>query len=427
MFITRILVEPSLENSVRLSSERFLNACMIAVLTVGLSGISPAVFAADQHAGHEHMTSKQTLELGTSAAVDPQGQLWVVAKESTSEGQFVTVQMSPDFGKTWLASKRIQAVPEPVSAEGENRPKIAFGAKGEMFITYTKPLAKPYTGEIRFVRSLDGGAHFLPPVTVHANRDVITHRFDALIVDRAGRIFVAWVDKRDLEQAKARKQQYEGAALYYAVSEDGGASFKGDFKIAEHSCECCRIALALTPEGKVAAMWRHVFEPNIRDHAMAILPPDGKVAKIERVTFENWHVDACPHHGPSLAFDAGGRRYQTWFNVAGDDGGVFFTMVDNGGKAGMVMPLGTAQAEHADVAVHGDSVVVVWKQFDGKSTAILGRVSHDLGKTWKDIELARTAGASDQPHLVETDADVLLIWRTQKEGVYVLRPLGSTS
>jgi hypothetical protein len=415
---------------VRFFSNRILGACVVTMLTMSLTGISPAVIAADRHAGHDHMDSKQTAELGMSAAVDHQGRLWIAIKEVVAEGQFVAVRMSPDLGKTWSAPKRIQASPEPVSAEGENRPKIAFGTKGDMFVTYTKPLAKPYTGEIRLVRSVDGGEHFLPPVTVHANRDVITHRFDSLIVDPAGRVYVAWIDKRDLEQAVAHKRKYEGAALYYAISEDGGASFRGDFKIADHSCECCRIALSLTPDGKVAAMWRHVFEPNIRDHAMAILPPDGKVAKIERATFDNWHVDACPHHGPSLAFDATGRRYQTWFDVAGkdgDEGGVFFAAADAGRPLGKPMPLGTAQAEHADVGVHGDEVVIVWKQFDGKSTAILGRVSADRGKTWKDIEFARTTGASDQPHLVTADTGVLLIWRTQNDGVHVLRPLGGAS
>lgn len=396
-------------------TDRLLAICAAALLaTAGAPALA-------QHGGHGHAAPKAAkAELGTSAAVDPQGRLWIAAKESAPEGQFVTVQASSDLGKTWSAPVRIQARPEPVSAEGENRPKIAFGPRGEMIVTYTRPLAKPYTGEIRLVRSPDGGKQFLPPVTVHANRDIITHRFDSLIIDRAGRVYVAWIDKRDLERANARKAAYRGAAVYYAVSRDGGATFGGDYKIADHSCECCRIALALDPEGRVTALWRHVFEPNVRDHATAVLPPDGKVGGIERATHENWRVDACPHHGPSLAFDARGRRYQTWFNVAGDDGGVFFASADAGGKPGKPVALGSAQAAHADVAVQGDQVVLAWKQFDGKGTAILGRVSPDRGVTWKDVELARTGGHSDQPRLVTTPSGIVLVWRTQ-DGVQVVR------
>ena len=60
-----------------------------------------------------------------------------------------------------------------------------------------KPLAKPYTGDIRFSRSVDGGKSFSNPVTLHTDRQEITHRFDALSVNRDGRIFVAWIDKHN--------------------------------------------------------------------------------------------------------------------------------------------------------------------------------------------------------------------------------------
>ncbi|RJG05450.1 exo-alpha-sialidase [Noviherbaspirillum cavernae] len=359
-------------------------------------------------------------ELGASAAIDAQGRLWIVSKETAGADQYVAVQTSIDMGQTWSAPRRVQQQPEAVSAEGENRPKIAFGSKGEIYITYTKPLAKPYTGDIRFVRSTDGGKTFAPPVTVHANRDLITHRFESLIVDREGRLYVAWIDKRDLEAAAARKKKYAGAALYYAVSEDGGASFKGDYKIADHSCECCRIALALNPQGRPVALWRHVFEPNVRDHALIELTPDGKLAPLtsmKRASFDDWRVDACPHQGPALAIAADGTRHQAWFNVKDGEGGVFYAATDASGELGKPIRLGSAQAAHADVAVTGKNVLLAWKQFDGKSTAILGKLSNDGGHTWQDRELARTQGASDQPRLLNTPSGFMLVWHTQHEGM----------
>jgi hypothetical protein len=63
---------------------------------------------------------------------------------------------------------------------------------------------------------------------------------------------------------------------------------------------------------------------------------------------------------------------------------------------------------------------VVWKQFDGKSTAILGRVSNDGGANWQAQEFARTAGESDQPHLVSSPSAVVLLWRTQDEGIRIV-------
>jgi hypothetical protein len=397
-----------------------LTRAVAALCFLAFSGLTLRVSAHEEHTHHSGMRASRKVELGTGAAVDTRGRLWIAGKETAGDGQYVVVQMSDDAGKTWLPPKRIQREPEAVSADGENRPKLAFGPKGELYITYTKPLAKPYTGDIRFVRSLDGGQTFSPPTTVHANRDLITHRFESLVVDATGRIYVAWIDKRDVEAAAARKQKYAGAALYYAVSDDGGASFKGDYKVADHSCECCRIALALTPAGKPVALWRHVFEPNVRDHALSELTPTGKLAPLVRASFDEWKVDACPHQGPSLAYAENGTRHQVWFNGKGDEGGVYYAAADASGALKTPKKLGSAQAGHADVAVQGQRVVLAWKQFDGKSTSILGKISSDGGRSWQDKEFARTNGDSDQPHLLKSPSGIVLVWRTQNEGMRVV-------
>ncbi|WP_292932967.1 sialidase family protein [Noviherbaspirillum sp.] len=394
-----------------------------AVCILIASALSLDARAQAGHAHHNVATGKR-IELGTTVALDAAGRFWAVSKESAGDAQFVVLQSSDDGGRTWSSPVRIQKEPEAIAADGENRPKVTIGKQGEIFITYTKPLAKPYTGEIRFVRSLDGGKTFLPPITVHANRDEITHRFDSLVVDRSGRIYVAWIDKRDGIAAAARKETYRGAALYYAVSEDGGASFKGDIKIADHSCECCRIALALNQEGRPVAMWRHVFAPNVRDHAMAELTHEGKAMPLSRASFDNWRIDACPHHGPSLAFGDDGTRHQVWFSMKDDDGGIFYAHATPAGKLSTPIKLGAPNAEHAEVAVDGKRVVLAWKQFDGKSTAIFGKLSNDGGTTWRDQELARTEGASDHPHLLNTPSGILLAWRTQAEGIRIVHVQG---
>jgi hypothetical protein len=372
-----------------------------------------------QHHGGGHGKS---LDLGTSAAFDPGGRIWAVSKQATDDGQFVVVQQSSDMGKTWSAPQRVQRSPEPVAANGEARPHIAFGSKGELYISYTKPVAPPHIGDIRFIRSLDGGKTFSEPLTVHADRAVTVHSFESMAVDASGRIYVAWIDGRDKDAAKAKKESYTGSAVYYAVSSDGGASFRGDFKVADHSCECCRIGLAIGPNGVPVAMWRHVFAPNIRDHAIAELAASGKAGPVQRVTFDDWHIDACPHHGPSLAYAADGTRYQTWFNgKEGDGAGALYARAAGAGATPATPArLGSAQASHPDVAVVGKRVAVVWKQFDGDSTAVVGRISEDGGATWHEQELARTKKDSDQPHLLTSGSTIALLWRTQDEGIRVV-------
>lgn len=364
--------------------------------------------------------------LGTSAAVDRAGQLWIAYAQSTAAAAAVVVRRSDDGGSSWQPPIRVNATPEPVAAEGENRPKLAFGAAGEIYVTWTSPTSAQYTGDIRFARSLDDGKTWSAPIVVHRDRQLITHRFESLLVDRTGRVWVAWIDKRDQAGRNSLREpgvpgsassSHAGAAIYYAYSDDRGASWQGDFKLAQGSCECCRIALAMNAQGRVAAMWRHVFAPNERDHAFALLDaaPAGvaastnDLAAISRVTFDRWRIDACPHHGPSLAVAADGTRHAVWFNQVKDQGRAFYGRLTEQGPSGVqVLPAG---ATHADIAVAGRSVAIAWKRFDGAATRIESWISHDAGLSFASGPTLQTAGDSDQPRLARAGQDILLVWR----------------
>jgi hypothetical protein len=361
-----------------------------------------------QHAGHGADAAR--VELAASAAFDEQGVLWAVSKS----GGHVMLRRSHDAGKSWSAPQPVNATPEGIGAEGDARPKIALGSQSEMYVTWTKPLAKPYTGEIRFARSLDGGKTFSAPMTVHADRQEITHRFDALTVTRDGKLFIAWVDKRDM-LAAPKAANYQGAAIYYAVSDNQGASFRGDYKLADHSCECCRIAMLPRDDGSVLALWRHVFEPNVRDHALGVMHADGRVGVVRRATFDEWGVDICPHHGPSLAADSAGRLHAVWFTQGTKRAGVFYGRLRDG-DVDALRRVGGETAAHADLVVTGKRVLVVWKEFDGTRSRLRAMISGDGGDTWRERDLMTTAGASDQPRALEHGGRVYAFWHTQREG-----------
>lgn len=377
-----------------------------------------------QHAGHAQHgkdgARAERIELGASAAFDAQGSLWAVSKS----GGHVVLRRSTDTGKSWSAPQLVNAAPEGIGAEGDSRPKIALGTRGELYVTWTKPLAKPYTGDIRFARSLDGGKTFSVPLTVHADRQEITHRFDALAVTRDGKLFIAWIDKRDMvaKAAKSKSANYRGAAVYFAVSDNQGASFRGDYKLADHSCECCRIAMLPRDDGSVLALWRHVFEPNVRDHALALMHADGRTGALRRATFDEWAVDVCPHHGPSLAASEDGRLHAVWFTQGEKRAGVFYGRLRMTGDGGMdaLRRVGSETAAHADVAAIGNNVAVVWKEFDGTRSRLRAMLSADGGDTWRERDLFATVGASDQPRvLIQGQGQgrrFYAFWHTQREG-----------
>lgn len=362
--------------------------------------------------------------LGTSAAVDSTGRLWIAYADSADPQTHVMVARSDDQGDSWRPAVRATSQAEPVSADGENRPKLAFGPQGDLYVSWTSPTSAQYTADIRFARSLDEGRTWSAPVVVHRDRQVITHRFESMAVDRDGRIWVAWIDKRDLNIAEAAGSDYAGAAVYYAYSEDRGASWQGDFKLTDHSCECCRIALAIDAQGRATAMWRHVFESSERDHAFAVLTPSGRAPSIERATFDRWRIDACPHHGPGLAYDGKNLRHAVWFNQSGGEGRAFYGQLTQDGPAQIhTLPPG---ASHADVASLGDVVAIAWKRFDGKSTRIESWLSRDSGATFTGAAVLDTKGDSDQPRLVSTKDNILLVWR-RAEGVAVQALTGGSA
>lgn len=351
-------------------------------------------------------------ELGALAAFDARGTLWAAHKDSG----YVVVSRSEDLGRSWSATTRVNAAPEATDTGGEARPKVAIGPGGEVYVTWTKALGKPYTGEIRFSRSLNGGRTFSAPVRVHADRQVITHRFDSIAVNRSGQIFVAWIDKRDgVAAAKApAAPAYRGAAVYFAVSDDRGTTFRGDHKLADNVCECCRIALLPQDDGSVIAMWRHVFAPNIRDHAIAKMHVDGRADPVQRATFDDWRSDVCPHHGPSLAEDADGILHAVWFTQAPGRSGVFYGRLRDGAVEGQ-RQVGGDTAEHADLAVTGRRVAMAWKEFDGERSQLRAMVSESGGKTWRELQLASTKGASDQPRVLVRNDRFYVFWNTRNE------------
>ncbi|HCI15184.1 MAG TPA: hypothetical protein DFK12_14900 [Gallionellaceae bacterium] len=360
------------------------------------------------------MLAKPAMAVG--AAFDEDGRLW---RAQVRDGH-LWVSNSDDAGANYGEPVRVNAEPEAIAADGENRPKLVAKG-GALYVSWTRSLDKPMTGDIRFSRSLDGGRSFSVPVTVNDNREIISHRFDAMAVNAKGQVYIAWLDKRDLSEARKSGKEYAGAALYYAVSDDGGKRFRRNVKVANHTCECCRTAMALDTDGVPVVAWRHVYDGNIRDHAIVKL--DGK-ATMARLGQENWNVAACPHHGPSISIAKDGAYHAAWFSNAPEKRGLFYAYSTDQGKT-FSTPLNfgkpAVQAAHPAVFSLGERVHLAWKEFDGEHTRIVAMSSGDGGKNWSaPASLASTADASDSPLLIERKGRVYLSWNTKNEGHRVI-------
>ena len=399
--------------------------CAWMVVSVLVLGMTTALSA---NAQSKPMKHAKRIQLATGAALGPDGRLWVVGLNEQGQ-MFMQSSPAQALGQ-WTAPVILNTQQDEIAADGESRPKMAFGPNGWAVVTYTQPLPKPYTGFVRMLRSTDGGQTFSAPFTVHQDRQEITHRFESILFDAQGNLHTLWIDKRDMP-AKGAGPKYIGAAVYGNVSKDGGATFGPDYKLADHSCECCRIAMSNTPDGKVAAVWRHVFGEQTRDHAFAVLPGASSVASSSaqgqskppvRSTFDDWQINACPHHGPGLAANTLQTGFHmVWFSIRKQDGqdvpGVRYARLNANGEPllSSVKALPDARAEHADVLAHKQRVVVVWRSSEGSTSILKAWVSDNEGQSFSVKVLGQTQGPNDHPRLVQRAEKMLVVWRDTKE------------
>jgi hypothetical protein len=377
---------------------------------------------------HHDMTPPDSLAI--SVALDMQGNLWRVG---VSDG-FVELSKSTDLGKTFSKPVQVNSEQQKITAHGEVRPKIKFGKNGEIYVVWMQNLKARFAGYVWFARSVNGGKSFEAPFIVHQDRAEIGHAFEDISVAPNGDITVLWLDSRDLVADKKAGKKRSGSSIYYAVSSDAGKTFEQEKKLADNTCECCRITTTTKPNGTVVAMWRHVFEGSERDHMIAEIP--SKVSTLEakqeaaprRATFGHWVIDGCPHHGAALA--SGGEGKQWWgYHMAYFDGndkspGLYYSRMD--GVAWSSSPPkkfgnNKNQAGHPALLTMGEKVWLVWREITDGNASILGMFSEDDGKSWSEVKtLATSTDKADYPILVQQKNLAYLIWNTQKEGLQVI-------
>ena len=349
------------------------------------------------------------------------GDLYVVF----SQHGHIYLTSSSDQGKSFRTPVVVNRNPELIYDDGENRPKLALGKNAEIYISWTHKTPGRYSGDVRFARSLDGGKTFDDPLTVNSDRAIISHRFDSMTLDHQGRIFLIWIDKRDSDQARKSEQEYAGASLYYALSDNSGASFLPNRKLVDHSCECCRIATDIDSAGSVVALWRHVYPVNIRDHAITrITAQQPSIQGLPvRASDDGWKIDGCPHHGPDLSMDDKDRAHMAWFTQGEKNKGLMYGRFDfNHQQTELVSSIDSSpSASRPQVQVIGSRVYLLWKRFNGQQMDLLMSRSMDEGQSWSAPEsLATTEHGSDHPDWLRFGDRLYAAWHTQSEGLTLI-------
>jgi hypothetical protein len=361
-----------------------------------------------------------TLACATAATpyFAPDGTLWLTW---TAAGR-VLVAHSADLGHGFSPAVDVTRTPVTVDSGPDARPLVLVDHQGRVIVGYSIFKDENYNGQVLIAESRDGGATFTRPHPITDNS--ASQRFLTLALGPDDRVLGVWIDKRDVVSATEAGTPFVGASIAFAWSRDAGAHFDPATIIQDHSCECCRLGLAMKG-GNPAVLFRNVFPGSERDHAVITFDGPSTPGPLHRVSQDHWVIDACPHHGPSLAISPDGTYHAVWFTGGGVRRGSFYARSTDGGVTfSPARTLGNPvrHPTRPYVLALGRQVWAAWKEFDGARTTVAVMTSQDEGATWSSPrEVAGTADYSDHPLLVSDGHHAYLSWLTRTEGYRLIR------
>jgi hypothetical protein len=393
------------------------------IVTLALALTQGSAWAQMSH-NHASEAACETTELRCASKVTPafdaNGTLWL----AWMAGGQVSVANSGDGGHTLSPAVQVTQDKPNLDWGPDARPKIVVDRKGGIAVAFSTFRDKAFNGEVFYSRSTDGGKTFASPRPITDNAE--SQRFEAVGFDPEGNVFAAWLDKRNRVPVQQAGKKYDGAALFFASSRDGGATYSQATMAADNTCECCRLGLAFDPSGHPVIAFRNIFEGGVRDHAVVTFADQKTPGEVHRVSEDDWQVAACPHQGPSLSIAADGTYHVVWYTNGKVRKGLFYAQSRDGGKTfSQPMPIGRPDRNPSRhyVMTGPQETEIVWKEFDGEKTSVSLVTSADAGRTWSQPRVvAATSDSSDHPLLVSNGRQTYLSWMTKADG-YHLQPI----
>jgi len=347
-------------------------------------------------------------------AFSPDGTLWL----AWMAGGQISVASSKDAGVSF--STPVQVTKERLNLDWgpDARPKIVVDRNGGIALAFSIFKDKAFNGQVLTTRSDDGGKSFAETRPITSSNE--SQRFEVLGLDADGSVFAAWLDKRNRVPAQQSGQKYDGAGLFFASSSDGGASYSESRLAQDNTCECCRLGLAFAGPGRPVVVFRNIFDGGVRDHAIVTFEGPATPGKVHRVSEDDWQINACPHHGPSLSISVAGTYHVAWYTNGKVRKGLSYARSSDGGQTfSSPIPIGRADRNPTRpyVIAGPREAAMVWKEFDGEKTTVNLMTSHDDGATWSTPKaIASTTDTSDHPLLVSDGRSSYLSWMTKADG-----------
>lgn len=196
-----------------------------------------------------------------------------------------------------------------------------------MFVGWTARVESEsgHATDLYLSSSRDHGQTFGPPVKVNDDLRPAVHGMHSLTVAKDGRVYVAWLDERNVTPSPMKDMKMDAPAsnhhmennreLFIASSTDGGHSFTKNQLVATNVFPCCKTALATTSEGRLYLSWRQVLPGDFRHIAVATSSDRGQTFMPPKIVSDDqWVLAGCPVSGATLFAGNDGSVRVLWYS-----------------------------------------------------------------------------------------------------------------
>lgn len=290
------------------------------------------------------------------------GDLYLLGVDRANGGTKLTLSVSNDGGDHWGAGSTLNPESTIVSTSAENAPQVAARGMYAYALWQQRDAAGATT--LQFARSMPAMSHpphIVSPVDKPAT-DTSYTGFASFTVAPNGDIYAVWLDGR------APASSPGTFSVYLARSTDKGMTFQPNVRVATSSCPCCRPSAAVAADGTVYVAYRHVYDDNERDIALATSHDGGKTfSEPVRISTDRWKLLGCPESGPVIAVQKN-QPVVSWYTASEQKPGIRVATSTDGGKTfgpALRISEGILSANHPYLAQREDGSIAV--SFSGRA------------------------------------------------------------
>jgi hypothetical protein len=308
-----------------------------------------------------------------------------------------------------------------------DQPSLAVAGDGSVYVVWTArvDVGEKHGSDLYLSVSNDRAQTFASEVKINDDKIPGPHGMHSLAVAKDGRIYVSWLDERNIHVHKPTTKgeghhMESNRDLFIAHSTDGGRSFSANRKVASEACPCCKTALAVATDGTLYAGWRQVLPGNFRHIAVTSSTDGGtNFSSPVVVSDDRWVLQGCPVSGPSLSVDQGGRLKVLWY-AAGEANapGLYFSeSADNGRSFSSRQLLAQEAVRGTPALTTGKSNAIALWQTSNVAEAKMS----ELGKAGSTLSVAANA---ELPAGAVSDGKLFVVYiarQNEKRSVWLVR------